>query len=63
MSKAPPIPPEQHAFKGEKPQIEGDTPADVQGAEPGNADMNLDEEGRHGDIKQNTTHQGYQQDR
>jgi len=29
----------------------------------GNADVNLKEQGRHGNIKQNTTHQGYQQDR
>lgn len=63
MSKAPPIPPEQRAFRGEKPQIEGTSSADVQGADRGNADVNLKEQGRHGNIKQNTTHQGYQQDR
>jgi hypothetical protein len=63
MSKSPPIPPEQRAFKGEKPNVEGSSPADVQGAESGNADVNLEEQGRYGDIKQNTTHQGFQQDR
>ena len=31
--------------------------------QPGDAGVNTDEQGRFGDIKQNTTHQGYQQDR
>jgi len=64
MSKAPPIPPEQRAFKGQKPDIEGKGgPADLQSGEPGNADVNLDEQGRHGNIRQNTTNDGLQQDR
>lgn len=65
MSKAPPIPPEQRAFKGQKPEIEGPGghQAEVQKDGPGNADVNLREQGRYGDIKQNTTHEGYQQDR
>lgn len=64
MSKAPPIPPEQRAFKGQKPDIEGKGgDADVQSNEPGNADVNLHEQGRYGNIKQNTTHDGLQQDR
>jgi len=29
----------------------------------GDAEVNTSEQGRFGDIKQNTTHQGYQQDR
>lgn len=64
MSKAPPIPPEQRAFKGQKPEIEGQGgQADVQSHEPGNADVNLHEQGRYGNIKQNTTNDGLQQDR
>lgn len=64
MSKAPPIPPEQRAFKGQKPDIEGKVgPADLQSGEVGDADVNLDEQGRHGNIRQNTTNDGLQQDR
>lgn len=64
MSKAPPIPPEQRAFKGEKPEIEGKSVRDgVQGTESGDADVNLEEQGRYGNIKQNTTNDGLQQDR
>jgi hypothetical protein len=64
MSKAPPIPPEQRAFKGQKPDIEGKGGhADLQSGEVGNADVNLDEQGRHGNLRQNTTHSGNVQDR
>lgn len=63
MSKAPPIPPEQRAFKGQKPEIEGRGDADLQKGQPGNAELNLDEQGRHGNINQNTTNDGYQQNR
>lgn len=70
MSKAPPIPPEQRAFKGQKPDVEGETrdrreerTTGVQSDQPGDADVNLKEQGRHGNINQNTHHQGYQQDR
>jgi hypothetical protein len=69
MSKAPPIPPEQRAHKGDKPDIEGDTlgrrdeVTDLQSSQPGDDDVNLKEQGRHGNININTHHQGYQQDR
>ena len=69
MAKAPPIPPEQRAFRGEKPDIEGATqgPRDentgAQSSQPGDDDVNLKEQGRHGNIHQNTHHQGHQQDR
>jgi hypothetical protein len=69
MSKAPPIPPEQQAFRGEKPDIAGpaqdrrDQATGLQSGQPGDADVNLEEQGRQGDINQNTHHQGYQQDR
>ncbi len=68
-SKAPPIPPEQRAHPGEKPHIDGDTQGrrdevtDLQSSQPGDDDVNLSEQGRHGNINQNTHHQGYQQDR
>jgi hypothetical protein len=57
-SKAPPIPPDQRAHPSEKPRVEGD----VRGPR-GTAGLNLKEQGRHGNINQNTHHQGYQQDR
>jgi hypothetical protein len=64
MSKAPPIPSEQRAFKGQKPQIEGqDGHDDLQSPDPGNADVNLQEQGRHGNLSQNTSHSGNVQDR
>ena len=64
MSKAPPIPSEQRAFKGQKPEIE-DQPGhdDLQSPDPGNADVNLKEQGRHGNLAQNTTRSGNVQDR
>ena len=68
-SKAPPIPPEQRSHPGEKPHVEGSTQGrrdeitDLQSSQPGDDDVNLEEQGRHGNINQNTHHQGYQQDR
>lgn len=35
----------------------------AQSSDPGDADVNTDQQGRFGDIHQNTTHQGHQQDR
>ena len=69
MTKAPKIPPEQQSFAGQKPDIEGesrdrrDNRTDLHDGQPGDAGVNTDEQGRFGDINQNTTHQGYQQDR
>ena len=64
MSKAPPIPPEQRAFKGQKPAIEGEGGRDdLQSPDPGNADVNLKAQGRHGNLAQNTSHAGNVQDR
>jgi hypothetical protein len=68
-SKAPPIPPEQRAFPGQKPDVEDgdigrrDSVTGAQSEQPGDDDVNLKEQGRHGNINQNTHHQGYQQDR
>jgi hypothetical protein len=57
-SKAPPIPPDQRSAPNEKPHIEGGGKGSK-----GSAGMNLREQGRHGNINQNTHNQGYQQDR
>lgn len=61
MTKMPPIPPEQLSDKGPG------GPGKVHGAGDGKPNRpvpgNLAEQDRQGDIKQNTTHQGYQQDR
>ena len=76
MAKAPPIPPEQRSF-GEKAQggedptsrLESahperrDQKTDLQSGQPGDDDVNLDTQGRFGNINENTHHQGYQQDR
>ncbi|MBL8773208.1 MAG: hypothetical protein JNK30_17635 [Phenylobacterium sp.] len=68
-SKAPPIPPEQRSSPDEKPDVAGadigrrDRVTGHQSSQPGDDDTNLDQQGRHGDINQNTHHQGYQQDR
>lgn len=69
MAKAPPIPKEQRAFRGQKPNIEGSTQGrrdevtEAQSSQPGDDDVNLKEQSRHGNINQNTHHQGHQQDR
>ena len=68
-SKAPPIPPEQRSHPTDKPHVDGDTQGrrdevtDLQSSQPGDDDVNLAQQGRHGNIRQNLTHQGRQQDR
>ena len=68
-SKAPPIPPDQRSHPDEKSQIEGsdigrrDGVTGAQSEQPGDDDVNLTSQGRHGNIAQNTTHQGNVQDR
>jgi hypothetical protein len=58
-SKAPPIPPEQRSFRGKRPQIQGsdigrrDRVTGLQSEQPGDGDVNLREQGRHGDRRQN----------
>ena len=57
MSKMLPVPEEQRSNKGP-----GADPAiEFEERVPGRE--NFDSQGRHGNIKQNTTNQGYQQDR
>jgi hypothetical protein len=58
MSKLPPVPPEQRSPKGpgSDPQVANDDDVSKR-------DRNLREQGRQGNIYQNTHNQGYQQDR
>jgi hypothetical protein len=59
MSKAPPIPKEQQAFKGERPDIQGadqdrrDAKTGLQSGQTGDGDVNLKNQGRQGNIHQN----------
>lgn len=61
MSKFPPIPPQNRSDKGPgEPEHAGrDAPKRPAGERP----ENPAQQGRQANIKQNTTHQGYQQDR
>jgi hypothetical protein len=60
MSKRPPpVPPANRSSKGTGSAPE--TPRDTAPQKP--VRENLAEQGRQGNIKQNTTNQGYQQDR
>lgn len=69
MTKTPPIPEEQQAFLGSEPDIADenadvrDQRANIADSQPGDAGVNTEEQGRFGNIQQNTSHQGYQQDR
>ena len=57
MSKKPPVPPEQRSPKGpgSDPKVEIEEQAPER--------ENYDEQGRHGNVRQNTTHQGRRQSR
>ncbi len=71
MSKSPPIPPQQRSFSAEQPRDRlrsaeperRDRKTGVQSPEPGDADVDLDKQGRFGDIRQNLTPQRSVQDR
>ena len=68
-SKAPPIPPEQRSHPADAPPGRGsdigrrDRVSGDQSSQPGDDDINLKQQGRQGNINQNTHHQGHQQDR
>ncbi|MDB5420021.1 MAG: hypothetical protein JWP50_3440 [Phenylobacterium sp.] len=69
-SKAPPIPPEQRAYPGDRPNVRGghadrrDMITGLQSGQPGDDDVNLKEQGRHGNRRQNVDDvQHKQQDR
>jgi hypothetical protein len=59
MSKMPPVPPANRSPKGpgDKHKVERDTPKDDERPD------NPDQQGEQGNIRQNTTNQGYQQGR
>jgi hypothetical protein len=61
-SHMPPVP-----AANRSPKEPGSDPVNTAGSGPDKRDAdrqrNLAEQGRQGNIKQNTTHQGYQQDR
>jgi hypothetical protein len=57
MSQMPPVPPDNRSHKGP-----GSDPAPQTTDKPAQR-QNLAEQGRQGNIKQNTTNQGHQQDR
>jgi len=59
MTKMPPVPEQNRSPKGP-----GDDKSAAQNAgQSRQEDRNLQQQGRQGNIKQNTTNQGYQQDR
>jgi hypothetical protein len=59
MTKTPPVPPANRSSKGpsEDKTPAGSKAAEIQGT------PNPDQKGQQANTKQNTTHQGYQQDR
>ncbi len=70
MTHAPKIPREQRSFadKGERPPAEAtsddrrDLETEIKTGQPGDADVNLDEQGRFGNLRQNlTTHSKVQE--
>jgi hypothetical protein len=64
-SKAPPIPPDQRARPGDKPDIKGEhmDRRELKTGDESRQPINEREQGRQGNIWQNTHHQGHQQDR
>jgi len=62
VSNLPPVPPDNRSPKGPggEAQVVDDTTANKKDAD---RKRHLGEQGRQGNIKQNTTNQGYQQDR
>ena len=58
-AKPPPVPPANRSPKA--PENSPQVPTDTSAHDP--RSRNLDQQGRQGNIKQNTTNQGYQQDR
>ena len=68
MSKTPPIPAEQRAFGKQATQQDihpdrRDLKTGLQSGQPGDADTNLEEQGRFANIKQNLTPQHKTQQR
>ena len=59
--RLPPVPPENRSNKGPGEPAAGNDQTDANIPDPRH--RNLDQQGRQGNIKQNTTNQGHQQDR
>ena len=59
--RLPPVPPENRSDKGPSEPGAGNDQTDANIPDPRH--RNLDQQGRQGNIKQNTTNQGLQQDR
>jgi hypothetical protein len=57
MSKMPPVPPDQRSNKGPGSDPKVEREEDIPARE------NFDQQGRQGNIKQDTMNKGYQQDR
>jgi len=55
MSKLPPIPSEQKSFEGATNLGRHDAKTGLQSSEPGDGDVNIDEQGQRANIRQNTT--------
>lgn len=62
-SPAPPVPPAGRSSKGPGAAPAGRDKADLASTEHHPEKRNLAEQGRQGNIQQNTRNQGYQQDR
>ncbi len=69
MSKLPPIPPEQRTFKGERPDIDQhdagprDETTGLQSSQPGDDDVNIEQQGRQANTFQNIRPQWKTQNR
>jgi hypothetical protein len=62
-ARPPPVPPAARTTKAPTTAASPDTAQDAKVTRRDKRERNLDEQGHQGNIKQNTTNQGYQQDR
>jgi hypothetical protein len=65
MSKAhlPPVPPANRSSHGDFEHGKGPLPENLAQENISSKNRHLEQQGRQGNTKQNTTHKGYQQDR
>jgi hypothetical protein len=62
-AKIPPVPPANRSTGGSATAGGGQIPENVAKENKASKNRHLEQQGRQGNIKQNTTNQGYQQDR
>jgi hypothetical protein len=62
-AKIPPVPPANRSPGGSSTPGGSQIPENVAEENKESRNRQLEQQGRQGNIKQNTTHQGYQQDR